>query len=271
MDTNVLIAFGLTLLAGLSTGIGSILAFFAKRTNTRFLSFALGFSAGVMVYVSMADILPHAQKILQAAHGEQRGSWISILSFFAGIFVVLLIDRLVPYYENPHELHCVEEAYETEVETGHRSALMRLGLLSAIAVTVHNFPEGIAAFMASVHDPRLGLPIALAIAIHNIPEGIAISVPIYCATGDRFKAFRFSFFSGLAEPLGALLAYLVLMPFLNDTVFGVTFAAVAGIMIFISVDQLLPSAQKYGEHHISAYGFIAGMMVMAVSLLLFIQ
>lgn len=271
MDNNVLLAFGLTLFAGLCTGIGSALAFFAKRTNTRFLAFCLGFSAGVMVYVAMMDILPHAQGILQESHGERQGAWIAVISFFVGMLIVLLIDRFVPYYENPHEIHRIEEAHGKRGIAGCEHSLMRLGILTAIAIAVHNFPEGIASFMATVHDPWLGISVAAAVAIHNIPEGIAISVPIYCATGDRLKAFRLSFLSGLAEPLGALLAYLVLTPFLNDTLFGITFAAVAGIMVFISVDQLLPSAQKYGEHHLSVYGFMAGMMVMAISLLLFIR
>jgi ZIP family zinc transporter len=142
-------------------------------------------------------------------------------------------------------------------------------MLTAMAIAVHNFPEGIATFVAGLKDPKLGLPIAAAIAIHNIPEGIAVSVPIYYATGDRKKAFWYSFLSGLAEPVGAFIAYLLLMPFITDTVFGIIFAAVAGIMIFISVDQLLPAARKYGEHHISIYGLIVGMMIMAVSLLLF--
>jgi len=147
---------------------------------------------------------------------------------------------------------------------------MRMGLMTALAIGIHNFPEGIATFMAGLHNPHLGIPIAFAIAVHNIPEGIAVSVPIYYATGSRRKAFCYSFLSGVAEPLGALLAWLVLMPFLTETLFGVVFAAVAGIMVFISVDQLLPAARKYGEHHVSIYGLVTGMFIMATSLLLFI-
>ena len=267
---NVLFAFGLTLFAGLSTGVGSALAFFTKKTNTRFLAFSLGLSAGVMMYVSMVEIYFKAREALQADLGEARGAWVTAAAFFLGMFAVMLIDKFVPSHENPHELHRVEEMRGAAGQKGQENALMRMGILTALAIAIHNFPEGIATFMAAIQEPRLGIPIAAAIAVHNIPEGIAVSVPVYYATGSRRKAFRLSFLSGLAEPVGALLAYLVLMPFLSDTLFGLIFAAVAGIMVFISVDQLLPSARKYGEHHVSIYGLIVGMMIMAVSLLLFI-
>lgn len=267
---NVFFAFGLTLFAGLSTGIGSAIAFFARRTNTRFLAFSLGFSAGVMIYVSMTEILTKAQAALAEVVGERTGAWLSVVAFFCGMVVVMLIDKFVPSYENPHELHRVEEIQGAAAEKGRERALMRMGMLTALAIAIHNFPEGIATFMAGLHDPHLAVPIALAIAIHNIPEGIAVSVPVYYATGSRARAFRLSFLSGLAEPLGALLAWLMLAPFLNGVLFGLIFAGVAGIMVFISVDQLLPSARKYGEHHVSIYGLIVGMAVMAVSLLLFL-
>ena len=266
---NTLFALGLTLFAGLSTGVGSALAFFTRKTNTRFLAFSLGLSAGVMIYVSLVEIFFEAKVALQADLGEIKGAWVTVIAFFAGMFVVMMIDKFVPSHENPHEMHGVEEMTAKAGEKARESALMKIGLLTAIAISVHNFPEGIATFVATLKDPKLGLPIAAAIAIHNIPEGIAVSVPIYYATGSRKKAFWYSFLSGLAEPVGALLAYFVLMPFLSDTLFGIIFAAVAGIMVFISVDQLLPAARKYGEHHISIYGLIIGMMIMAVSLLLF--
>ena len=267
---NVLFAFGLTLFAGLSTGIGSALAFFTKRTNTRFLAFSLGLSAGVMIYVSMVEIFFKAQKALQGDLGERMGAWVTVVSFFLGILGVMLIDKFVPSHENPHEMHRIEEIRGRAGELGQERSLMRMGMLTALAIAIHNFPEGIATFMAAVQDPRLGVPIAVAIAIHNIPEGIAVSVPIYYATGSRRKAFNYSFLSGVSEPIGALLAWLVLAPFLSGALFGVIFASVAGIMVFISVDQLLPAARKYGEHHVSIYGLVIGMMIMAVSLLLFI-
>ena len=146
--------------------------------------------------------------------------------------------------------------------------MMRMGVLTAVAIAVHNFPEGLATFVSALQAPSIAIPIVAAIAMHNIPEGIAVSVPIYQATGSKRKAFLYSFLSGLAEPVGALTGWLILMPVMNDLVFGIIFAAVAGIMVFISFDELLPAAREYGEHHLSIYGLISGMAVMAVSLLI---
>lgn len=143
-----------------------------------------------------------------------------------------------------------------------------MGFFTALAIAIHNFPEGLATFVSALQEPEIAVPIVIAIALHNIPEGIAVSVPIYQGTGSRKKAFIYSFLSGLAEPLGALIGFLLLMPFMNGFIFGVIFALVAGIMVFISFDELLPAAREYGEHHISIYGLISGMIVMALSLLL---
>jgi len=267
MDLNTfLFAFGLTVFAGLSTGIGSALAFFTNKTNTKFLSYALGFSAGVMIYVSMIEIFPKANDALSAELGVKLGSWLTALAFFLGIGFIALIDHFVPSVENPHEIHTVEEMDGRSEE--HKAKLMRMGTFTALAIAIHNFPEGLATFTAAVSDPKLGIPIA--IAIHNIPEGIAVSVPIFYATGSRMKAFKWSFLSGLSEPVGALVGYLLLQQFFNDVMFGMIFAGVAGIMVYISLDELLPSPREYGEHHISIYGLVSGMIVMAISLLMFI-
>ena len=267
---TVLLAFGLTLFAGLATGIGSALAFFAKRTNTRFLSGALGFSAGVMIYVSTIEIFVKARTSLSAAVGDTRGYWYTAIAFFAGMLLIALIDKLVPSFENPHEAHYIKEmGDDAAAAAATKSALMRMGLLSALAIAIHNFPEGLATFTGALQDPALGLSIAVAIAIHNIPEGIAVSIPLYYATGSKRRAFLWSFLSGLSEPVGALVGYLLLATLFNDMVFGLLFAAVGGIMVFISLDQLLPTAEKYGEHHLAIYGLVAGMVVMALSLLLF--
>jgi zinc transporter, ZIP family len=260
---NVTYAFLLTLFAGLATGIGSALAFFTKRTDKRVLSVALGFSAGVMIYVSLIELFPEARRSLGAEYGEITGYWITVAAFFLGIGLSALIDSLVPSYENPHEL---KEPGDTVTDL---ESLKRMGMFSAIAIAIHNFPEGIATFTAALGDPKIGISIAIAVAIHNIPEGIAVSVPVFFATGDRKKAFWWSFLSGLTEPLGALVGFLVLRPFLSEGVMGMTFALVAGIMVFISLDELLPAAEKWGKHHHSIYGLIAGMAVMALSLLLF--
>ena len=265
MDHQVLFAFVLTLLAGLSTGIGSGIAFVCRSTNRKFLSVSLGFSAGVMIYVSLVEIMGEAREVLVRELGTRPGSWATVAAFFGGMLVIAVIDKLIPEEENPHEVKSVEEE-----ETTNAGRLMRMGVFTALAIAIHNFPEGLATFVSAMQEPGLAIPIVVAIAIHNIPEGIAVSVPIYQATGSQSKAFRYSFLSGLAEPMGALLGWLVLRPIMNDTVFGVLFAGVAGIMVFISFDELLPAAREYGEHHLSLYGLISGMAVMAVSLLLFL-
>ena len=206
-----------------------------------------------------------AQEMLINEHGEKSGSALTVISFFGGMLLIALIDKLIPSEENPHEVKLVEEEHKPPTKK-----LMRMGVFTALAIAIHNFPEGLATFVSALQDPGIAIPIVVAIAIHNIPEGIAVSVPIYQATGSKIKAFKYSFLSGLAEPAGALIGWLVLMPFMNDTIFGIIFAGVAGIMVFISFDELLPAAREYGEHHLSLYGLISGMIVMAVSLLLFI-
>lgn len=265
---EVLFALGVTLLAGLATGIGGLIAFFNKKTSPTFLSASLGFSAGVMIYISMIEIFPEAFEALGGYYGETKGYILTTIGFFAGMAVIALIDKLVPSFENPHELNNAQGVDPTIVDEMNKRKLYRLGVFSAIAIAIHNFPEGIATFIATMHDPALGVSIAIAVAIHNIPEGIAVAVPIYYATKSKAKALTSSFLSGLAEPVGALFAFVVLMQFMNEAVFGFVFAAVAGIMVFISLDQLLPAAEKYGEHHIAMYGVVGGMAVMAISLIL---
>jgi len=271
----VLLAFSLTLLAGLATGIGSMIAFFTRRTNTSALSLALGFSAGVMIYVSFVEIFAKAQEVLTEALGKVAGSWATVGAFFGGIALIALIDKLVPGYENPHEMHAIEEMDLGQEQLPRNEShdfakLRRTGMFAALAIAIHNFPEGLATFTAALTEPALGVAIAVAIAIHNIPEGIAVSIPLYFATGSRKKAFGLSFLSGLTEPVGALVGYLLLMPFFTPVVFGVLFASVAGIMVYISLDELLPAAEEFGQHHLAIYGLMAGMAVMALSLLCFL-
>lgn len=266
--SNVLFAFGLTLFAGLATGIGSALALLTRKTSPKFLSVSLGFSAGVMLYVSFVEILSKANTALVGTLGTRTGAWATVGGFFGGILFIALIDRLIPTTENPHEVHTVEEMDGKSEE--HKAKLMRMGMFTALAIAIHNFPEGMATFTAAIIDPKLGIPVAVAIAIHNIPEGVAVAVPIFYATGSRRKAFKLSFLSGLSEPVGALAGYLLLRTFFSEAVMGIIFASVAGIMVYVSLDELLPSAREYGEPHIAIYGTIAGMAVMALSLLMFV-
>ncbi len=266
IESNFLFAFSLTLFAGLATGIGSLMAFFSKKFNPNFLSAALGFSAGVMIYVSFVEIFPKAQEALTSTLGEKQGYWATVISFFSGIALIALIDRLVPSVGNPHEISNIDEG---NYEKKNKKKLLRMGLFSALAIAIHNFPEGLATFTAALTDPALGLSIAVAIAIHNIPEGVAVSVPIYFATKSKKKAFWISLLSGLAEPVGALIGFIILRPYLDNTMLGIIFGAVAGIMVYISLDELLPTAREYGKHHTAIGGLIAGMAVMAISLLMF--
>jgi len=266
MPHNVLVAFALTLFAGLSTGIGSAVAFVGKRTDKRLLSGALGFSAGVMIYVSFVEILKKSREALVLELGAKTGSWAAVGAFFGGILLIAIIDRMVPSFENPHEAKLVKGLEDHDDE----QRLLRMGFFSALAIGIHNFPEGLATFAAALKDPTLGVGIAIAIAIHNIPEGIAVSAPIYYATGSRKKAFVWSFVSGLAEPVGALVGYLLLYNLFTDVTFGILFGAVGGIMVYISLDELLPTAEEYGHHHVAIYGLLGGMAVMALSLLLFL-
>ncbi len=260
---SILLAFLLTTLSGLSTGVGSLIAFFAKRTNTKFLSAALGFSAGVMVYISFMELIPEALDILGEQFSPRLSNIYMLTVFFIGIAFIAIIDFLIPEDENPHEVHRVEELNQ-------RSQLHRTGILMALAIGIHNFPEGLATFASALGSIDIAIPIAIAIAIHNIPEGIAVSVPIYQATGSRKKAFWYSLSSGMAEPIGALVGFLFLLPFWTPTIHALLLAFVSGIMVFISFDELLPSAEKYGHHHYGIGGVIMGMAVMAISLLLFI-
>jgi ZIP family zinc transporter len=273
MHENFWMAFGLTVFAGLSTGIGSSIAFFVKGKNTKFLTFSMGFAAGVMIYVSFMELFPHALHEL----GHKR--YLGVIAFFVGMLLVALIDKIVPHNENPHEFmtEAEKEEAEADVEALHhgekisekgKKRLMRVGLMTALALALHNFPEGLATFVSALNDVSLGITIAIAIALHNIPEGIAVSMPIYYATGSRSKAFWYSFLSGVVEPIGALVGYALLMNFLDPTMMAILLSGVAGIMVFISLDQLLPAAEEYGEHHISIYGVLAGMGIMAISLLM---
>lgn len=264
---NLLFAFTLTAFAGLSTGIGSLIVITGRHMSTKFLCGSLGFSAGVMLYVSLVEIMGKAKISLVEVAGNTLGNWYTLLGFFAGIAVIAFIDKLIPARENPHEIGNMNT---DNISDARKKKLLRMGLFSALAIGIHNFPEGLVTFLGALENPTLGLSLALAIAIHNIPEGIAVAVPVYYATKSKFKAFWISFAGGIAEPIGALLGYFILLQFFSPLTFGIIFAAVAGIMVYISLDELLPTAEEYGEHHIVMYSLIAGMAVMGVSLVLFV-
>lgn len=279
-----------TLFAGLATGIGGAIIMFVKKFSPKILSASLGFSAGVMILISLVELFPEAQHSLSAIYGEKPGLFYTLLAFFGGMGVIALIDNLVPSYENPHEVneHTLEvhdsavgnnnvqlniEESRTKGTVSEKNdnakKLMRLGILSSIVIAVHNFPEGLATFVTAMDDPKLGFSIAFAIALHNIPEGIAVAIPIYYATKKRFRAVFNATLSGLAEPLGGILGYVLLSQILSDSFMGIILAAVAGIMVYISLDELLPTAESYGAHHVAIIGVITGMAFMGFGMLLF--
>lgn len=280
---QIFIAMLLTLFAGFSTAIGSIIAFFSRKDDLRVLSLGLGFSAGVMIYISFMEILPTALKDFKNHYDSHWAELLGLACFFGGILISLLIDKLIPEDVNPHEPK--EDLSELKIcplpqkgqnppkfhpgEKLHQintKALKRTGIFTALAIAIHNFPEGFATFISSLDNLTLGIAIAIAVAIHNIPEGLAVSLPIYHATGDKKKAFIYSALSGFAEPLGAFVGALILLPFIGDLTLAISFAVIAGIMVFISLDELLPAAKTYDKAHDSLYGLIAGMAIMALSL-----
>lgn len=265
------IAFGLTLFAGLSTAIGAALVFLSKSDNKKILSIGLGFSAGVMIYVSFVEILSKSKIAFIPIFGEFYGELAMIFCFFGGILIAAGIDKFIPEDVNPHELKSYDELKNLNFDANASLIpnLKRTGIFTAIAISIHNFPEGFATFVASLENITLGVSIALAIALHNIPEGMSVSLPIYHSTGSRKKAFKYAFYSGFAEPLGAIIGFFILMPLLGDLTLGVIFGFVAGIMIYISFDELLPSARVYGDSHTAILGLSAGMLVMALSLVAF--
>lgn len=267
---SMFFAFLLTLLAGLSTAFGAFLAFFKTKDESRILAFGLGFSGGVMVYLSFVEILPKSIDFFSRINATNAQS-LGVLCFFVGMILAFGIDLLIPKDVNPHELKSQNEVYcELESREAHISrnnAIKRTAIFTAIAITIHNFPEGFATFVSALDSVAFGISIAVAIAIHNIPEGLAVSLPIYYATREKKQALKLTLLSGLSEPLGAIVGYFILAPILGDYTLAISFGIIAGIMVFISLDSLLPSSKLSAKGHESVVGVFVGMGIMAVSLL----
>lgn len=278
--SDVLTGLALSLVAGLCTGVGAAAALFLRKLDMRVLTFALGASAGVMVYVSFMELMPHATQMLSS---QGHGKWMTMLFFFGGMALACLIDRLIPEDENPHEApgghadNCTDaqncELPQVQPQAGHEdgqfsgmAGVKRSAWLFMLAIGIHNFPEGMATAASALDSTGIALSIALAVAIHNIPEGLVVALPLLYGTGSRKKAFLYGTLSGLAEPAGALIGLLVLLPFLSSGVMGALFCLVAGIMVYISFDELLPMAERWGHHHLSIAGVITGMAIIACTL-----
>ena len=257
---NIYLGFALATFAGLSTGIGSGLALFTKPFNKRFLAIALGLSAGIMLYVSFVELMQLSFESLTAIYGMNFGKLITVTGFVVGLLLMLLIDQLFDH-------HSIAD-FISRSEDKNESVLIKAGVFSAIALAIHNFPEGFATFTATVYDPAIGVTLATAIAVHNIPEGIAVSIPIYYATKSKRKAFYISFLSGLAEPIGALIGFIIFRTVFNEALFGISFAFCAGIMVYVALNELLPVAKEYGEPSDTIIGVTIGMIIMAISLIM---
>jgi ZIP family zinc transporter len=223
------------------------------------MSLILGFSAGVMIYISFAELL--------AQSFEKVGFGTGNIGFFAGIAFIAILDILIPHEYK--EEHIESQPALSAGKKPTRAYLMHAGMLTAIGIAIHNFPEGLSVFSSGITGDRtFGILVAAAIALHNIPEGVSVSIPIWQATGSRKRAFWLSFLSGLAEPLGAVIGYTILFNFLTPTLIYSLLAFSAGIMVYISLDELLPTAHSYGKEHLVIIGVIAGMVLMALSIFL---
>lgn len=254
MEQSAIFALVLSFLAGISTVLGACIVFISNRTSKKTITFALGFSAGVMICVSFTDLFPFAETTLIKYYGSLYGVLLTMMYMLFGVVFAMLIDKFIP-----HESHLIV------CDNSSNSELFRVGIVAMIAITLHNFPEGIATFMSSYQNAALGISISLAIAMHNIPEGIAVSMPIYYSTGSRIKALRYTFYSGLSEPAGAILAYLILKPFISEFLLGLIFAFVMGIMLYICFEELIPSSREYGYNTLSLWSIFLGIFIMPIT------
>jgi len=263
--SNIGIAFSLATLAGLTTAVGGLIAFLGNKDNLKVLSYGLGFSAGVMIFISLTDIIPESSRML-IINFPDSFSWLVYIGFILGILVSFLIDFFLPDhvdtedYLNP-DVHVCDENCK-------RHKLKRAGIFTAIAICIHNFPEGMATFLTATQNVTLGVSVAFAIAIHNIPEGIAVALPIYHVTGKKRYAMLYAAMSGITEPIGALVGMFIFNLFLPQVLVGFLMASVAGIMVYISFDTLLPLAKEYGDWHLSVWGIISGILFIWLSLIL---
>lgn len=250
LDSKTIFPFILTLLSGFSTILGSLLVFFAKENSKNLISFSLGFSGGVMISISIGDLFPDASANLMKYNGNLSGMLIALLFLLIGIIFAYLIDSIIP---------------DNSMKNNDYSKIYKVGIVSMLALILHNFPEGIVTFISGYHNKALGIYVALSISLHNIPEGIAIAIPIYYGTKNKLKAIKYTFYSALAEPFGALIAYLFLRPYINDYILSITFALVSGIMLYISLEELLPEARKNGDKFTYIFSIVLGICIMPLS------
>ena len=231
-------------IAGLSTMLGALVIFFKWKDQNinKFITASLAFSLAIMIGISITDLIPESTFILLKNYGVGKGIVISFITFIIGILLVKYLHKLMNKTEQKNDLY-------------------KLGILNMLALILHNFPEGIATFMSSYKDIELGLKLALAIAFHNIPEGISIAVPIYYATKSKKNAIFKTFLSGIAEPIGAIIAYIFLSKYITDNFISMILLLVGGIMITLAIEVIFPKAKKYNLDKYLYLGLIIGTIL----------
>ncbi|KEO73742.1 zinc transporter ZupT [Anditalea andensis] len=268
LDSTLYFAFFLTLLAGLSTGVGGLIAFtpYAKKDN--FLAFGLGLAAGAMLFISFFEMLYGALDFLTEQRGFSAAFTMTSLYFLGGLMVIAIITEAVEYILKNKGIKTSDLSGITsnEKNNGSSKKLYRSGIVTAIALGVHNLPEGLITFLATIQDVQLGIGIAIAIAIHNIPEGMAVSLPIYRATGNKKKAIGITFLTGLSEPIGAILAYFLFFQNVGEEAMEVVSIFLATIMIYVSLFEILPTAFQLDHPHHTKWGILVGMVIMGLTL-----
>lgn len=261
MTQQVFYALLLSLLAGLTTLLGGCITFFITKKSFKILSLGLSFSAGVMIYVSFMEVLPSARDVLDVKMSDKSAMMLTTALFFAGVLISGLVDILFPEHIESKDL-------SKDSDREKRSLIRRVGLFSAVAISIHNFPEGLSVFVSSMQSLKFGLPIAVAIALHNIPEGISVALPIYKASGSRKKAILWSLISGMAEPVGAVVGFFIIKLIIPEYAVATMLSMTAGVMVYLAIDELLPTAKEYENGHETIIGFVLGMALMALSLVL---
>lgn len=244
---NITMAFLLTTIAGLSTIIGTLIIYIKTNNQDKIIVSSLSFAASIMICLSICDLIPESIKIISSFYNSTITIILCILFMIVGIVLSMLIDYKIP---NNKELY-------------------KVGIVSMIAIIIHNIPEGIATFIATTNDTTLGLKLTLAIALHNIPEGITIAIPIYYSTNSKKKAFLYSLVSGFSEPFGAIITYIFLKEYITIKILGILFSIIAGIMLYISFYELLSSTKKYNQNKRSKLFFIIGCILSIIYFTIF--
>ena len=234
----------ISLIEGMSTLIG-FFSIYIKGDKNRIISRTLSFAGGVMIMLSIIDLIPSSISSLK----ENYNCFIAL--FYCSIFFIIgfIASHLIQ--------NIVQE----------QDVLSKTGIISMIGIILHNIPEGMATYMLSSINFKLGLMLSIAIVMHNIPEGIGISIPIYCGTGNKKKAFVYTLISGLSEPFGAIISVIFLHKFINLTIMGAIYSIIAGIMIYIGYFELIKISKQYGNS-VKKFTLYGALFILIVEIIL---